>query len=152
VPTRTLTSSLGHWSMKVLGRLKRAFAVVTTWNRRHGCHSCRPVRNYKRRRLVHESVCSELKVPDGAEGSFGARPPDCIPNIDNDLYKTSVSSPVLRCVSKTQGKELLLEIHAGIYRGHIGAGALAAKVLRQGFYWPAIIDDATKLVATCEAY
>jgi hypothetical protein len=91
-------------------------------------------------------------VPDGVEGSFGARPPDCIPNIDNDLYKTSVSSPVLRCVSKTQGKELLLEIHAGIYRGHIGTGALAAKVLRQGFYWPAIIDDATKLVATCEAY
>jgi hypothetical protein len=29
--------------------------------------------------------------------------------------------------------------------------ALASKVLRQGFYWPAVIDDATKLVFTCEA-
>jgi hypothetical protein len=29
--------------------------------------------------------------------------------------------------------------------------ALAAKVLRQGFYWPAVINDVAKLVATCEA-
>jgi hypothetical protein len=35
--------------------------------------------------------------------------------------------------------------------GHISARALVAKVLRQGFYWPAMINDATKLVSTCEA-
>jgi hypothetical protein len=34
---------------------------------------------------------------------------------------------------------------------HIGARALAAKVLWQSFYWPAMIDDAAKLVSTCEA-
>jgi hypothetical protein len=39
----------------------------------------------------------------------------------------------------------------GICGGHIGARALAAKVLGQGFYWPAVIDDAAKLVSTCEA-
>jgi hypothetical protein len=27
----------------------------------------------------------------------------------------------------------------------------AIKVFRQGFYWPSIIDDATKLVKTCQA-
>jgi hypothetical protein len=63
---------------------------------------------------------------------------------------TSVSGP-LCCISKTEGQEILLEVHAGIYDCHIGACALAAKVLRQGFYWSAMIDDATKLVATCEA-
>jgi IS30 family transposase len=34
--------------------------------------------------------------------------------------------------------------------GHIRARSLAAKTLRQGFYWPAMIDDAAKLVSTGE--
>jgi hypothetical protein len=33
----------------------------------------------------------------------------------------------------------------------MGARALSPKVLRQGFYWPVVIDDVAKLVATCEA-
>jgi hypothetical protein len=72
--------------------------------------------------------------------------------VGNNLYKTSISGPLLRCVSKAEGQELLSKIHAGIYGGQIGTRALAAKVLWQGFYWPAVIDDAAKLVSTCEAY
>jgi hypothetical protein len=49
--------------------------------------------------------------------------------VDNDLHKTSVSGPLFRCVSKTEGQEILSKIHAGIHGGHIGARALAAKVL-----------------------
>jgi hypothetical protein len=45
----------------------------------------------------------------------------------------------------------LSEIHVGTYRGHIGARALTAKVLWQGFYLPTIIDDAAKFISTCEA-
>jgi hypothetical protein len=71
--------------------------------------------------------------------------------VDNELYKASIFGPLLRCISKAEGQELLSEIHAGIYGGHIGAIFLAAKVHQQDFYWPAIIDDAAKLVATCEA-
>jgi hypothetical protein len=71
--------------------------------------------------------------------------------VGNELYKTSISGPLLWCISTTGGQEILQEVHAGIYRGHIGACALAAKVLQQGFYWLAMIDDATKLVSTCEA-
>jgi hypothetical protein len=72
--------------------------------------------------------------------------------VDNELYKTSVSGPILRCINKTEGQEILQEVHAGICEGHIGARALAAMVLRQGFYWPAMIHDVAKIVATCEAY
>jgi hypothetical protein len=50
--------------------------------------------------------------------------------VNNDLYKTSISGPLLRCISKAEGQELLPEIHAGACGGHIGARALAAKVLR----------------------
>jgi hypothetical protein len=71
--------------------------------------------------------------------------------VGNELYKTFVSGPLLRCISKTEGQEILQEVHVRICGGHIGARALAAKVLRQGFYWSARIDDAAKLVSTCEA-
>jgi hypothetical protein len=53
--------------------------------------------------------------------------------IGNDLYKTSVTGPLLRFLSKAKGKELLTEIHSGIYGGYIGSSALVAKVFRQGF-------------------
>jgi hypothetical protein len=53
--------------------------------------------------------------------------------VDNNLYKASISRPLLRCLSMTKVQELLFEVHVGIYRGHIGAHisarALAAKVL-----------------------
>jgi hypothetical protein len=72
--------------------------------------------------------------------------------VNNDLYKTSISGPLLWCVSKAEGQEILSEIHTGTCGGHVGTRALAAKVLRQGFYWLAVINDAAKLVSTCEAY
>jgi hypothetical protein len=40
--------------------------------------------------------------------------------IDNDLYKASVSGPLLQCLSKVEGQELLSEVYAGVCRGHIG--------------------------------
>jgi hypothetical protein len=70
--------------------------------------------------------------------------------VDNDLYKISVSGPLLPYVSK-EGQQILLEVHARVCGGHIRAKALATKVLRLGFYWPAMIDDAVKLVSTYEA-
>jgi hypothetical protein len=72
--------------------------------------------------------------------------------VDNDFYKISVSGPLLRCVSKEEEQQILSEVHSGVCGGHIRARALAAKVLQQGFYWPAMIDDTTKLVSTCEAW
>jgi hypothetical protein len=71
--------------------------------------------------------------------------------VNNDLYKISISDPLLHCVSKEEGQQILMEVHAGVCIGHIRATALATKVLRQGFYWPAIIDNAAKLVSTCKA-
>jgi hypothetical protein len=71
--------------------------------------------------------------------------------MDNDLYKILVSGPLLRCVSKEEGQQILLEVHVGVCGGHFGARALATKVLWQGFYWPAMIYDVVKLVSTCEA-
>jgi hypothetical protein len=54
--------------------------------------------------------------------------------IEDELYKTSVTGPLLRCLSRDEGKDLLTQTHLSVCRGHIGARALAAKVFRQGFY------------------
>jgi hypothetical protein len=50
--------------------------------------------------------------------------------VDNNLYKISVSGPLLRCISKEEGQQILSEVHARVCGGHIGARALATKVLR----------------------
>jgi hypothetical protein len=71
--------------------------------------------------------------------------------IRDELYKTSVTGPLLYCLSRDEGKQLLVETHSGVCGGHIGSRALAAKLFRQDFYWPSIIDDASKLVTTCQA-
>jgi hypothetical protein len=71
--------------------------------------------------------------------------------IGDELYKTSVTGPLLHCLSKDGGNKLLAQTHLGVCRGHIRSGALTTKVLKQGFYWPSIIDDASKLVITCWA-
>jgi hypothetical protein len=54
--------------------------------------------------------------------------------IGDELYRTSVIGPLLCCLSRDEGKELLAQTHSGICGGHIGSRALTAKVLRQGFY------------------
>jgi hypothetical protein len=43
--------------------------------------------------------------------------------VDNDLYKISVSGPLLRYISKEEGQQILSGVHAGVCRGHIGARA-----------------------------
>jgi hypothetical protein len=53
--------------------------------------------------------------------------------IEDELYKTSITGPLLCCISKTEGKELLADIHSGVCEGHIGSRALTAKVFRKGF-------------------
>jgi hypothetical protein len=49
--------------------------------------------------------------------------------IGDELYKTSVTGPLLCCLSRDEGKELLAQTHLGVCRGHKGSRALAAKVL-----------------------
>jgi hypothetical protein len=71
--------------------------------------------------------------------------------IRDELYKISVTGPLICCLSGDEGKELLTQKCSGMCGGHIGAIALTAKVFRQSFYWPSIIDDASKLVTTCQA-
>jgi hypothetical protein len=70
--------------------------------------------------------------------------------IEGELYKHGVYSPLLKCLSRTEGIELMKEIHAGLCGSHIGSRPLLGKVFRQGFYWPKAASDAANLVQKCE--
>jgi hypothetical protein len=72
--------------------------------------------------------------------------------IEGELYKHGVCSPLLKCLSRTEGIELMKEIHAGLCGSHIGSRPLLGKVFRQGFYWPKVASDATDLVQKCENF
>jgi hypothetical protein len=66
--------------------------------------------------------------------------------IEGELYKHGVCSPLLKCLSRAEGVELMKEIHAGLCGSHIGSRPLLGKVFRQGFYWPKAASDAAELV------
>jgi ribonuclease HI len=70
--------------------------------------------------------------------------------IDGELYKQGVCSPLLKCLSRTEGQELMKEIHAGLCGAHIGSRPLLGKIFRQGFYWPKATSNAADLVQKCE--
>jgi hypothetical protein len=70
--------------------------------------------------------------------------------IEGELYKQGVCSPLLKCLSRAEGQELIKEIHAGLCKAHIGSRPLLGKVFKQGFYWPKATSDAADLVQRCE--
>ena len=55
------------------------------------------------------------------------------------LYKRGFSTPILKCVGKEDANYVLREVHEGICGNHIGTRTLAAKTLRQGYYWPIML-------------
>jgi ribonuclease HI len=71
--------------------------------------------------------------------------------VRGQLYKKGISQPMLKCVTETEGIQILREVHSGTCGSHSGPRALAAKVIRQGFYWPAIICAANRVTRSCEA-
>jgi hypothetical protein len=53
--------------------------------------------------------------------------------IEGELYKNGVCTPLLKCLSRTEGIELMKEIHAGLCGSHIGSRPLLGKFLNMGF-------------------
>ena len=66
------------------------------------------------------------------------------------LYKRGFSAPLFKCVGNEDADYVLREVHEGICDNHIGARTLVGKTLRQGYYWPTMLKDATELVRRCK--
>jgi hypothetical protein len=69
--------------------------------------------------------------------------------IEGELYK-GVCSPLLKCISRDKGQDLIREIFSGLCGSHISPMALLGKVFHQGFYWPKSASDTINFVQKCE--
>ncbi|XP_077217905.1 uncharacterized protein LOC143852409 [Tasmannia lanceolata] len=66
------------------------------------------------------------------------------------LYKRSFSWPLLKCLRPTDADRAMAEVHEDICGGHSGGKVLAHKILRRGFFWSTILEDAQNYVKKCE--
>jgi hypothetical protein len=71
--------------------------------------------------------------------------------ISIELYRRSTSNGVLmKCILRSEGLELLQEIHSGECGNHAASANLVGKAYRSGFYWPTALTDAQDLVQRCK--
>jgi ribonuclease HI len=68
---------------------------------------------------------------------------------EKELYHCSPLGVLQRCISISQGQELLHEIHSGACGHHAAPRTLMGNAFRQGFYWPTVVADATRIVCSC---
>ncbi|GKV37469.1 hypothetical protein SLEP1_g45495 [Rubroshorea leprosula] len=66
--------------------------------------------------------------------------------LDNQLYKRAASMPLLRCLTPYEAEYAVREVHEGVCGTHIGGRTLARKLLRHGYYWPTMVEDAQDYV------
>ena len=67
------------------------------------------------------------------------------------LYKRSFILPLLKCLPPSDMDYVLREVHEGIYGNHLDGWALTYKILRQGYYWLAIHEDAIEYIKRYDA-
>jgi len=70
--------------------------------------------------------------------------------IEGELYRRSHIG-ILQCyIPIEQGKQLLSDIHGGVYGHHATPRTLVGNVFRQGFYWLTVVANAEQIVRTYE--
>ncbi|XP_022158215.1 uncharacterized protein LOC111024751 [Momordica charantia] len=69
---------------------------------------------------------------------------------EGKLFKRGYSLPLLRCLDPEEARYVMREIHEGVCGNHGGARSMAAKVVRQGYYWPTIERDTKEFAKTCD--
>ena len=70
--------------------------------------------------------------------------------VNGELYKEGVCAPLLKCLAREEGKNLMREVQLGMCGSHIGPRKLLGKIYRTGFYWPKAEADAEEICKTCD--
>jgi hypothetical protein len=71
--------------------------------------------------------------------------------IGSDLYRKAASTGILmKCILRSEGLQLLVEIHSGECGCHAAYTNFVGKAYRSGFYWPTDVTDAKDLVKRCK--
>ena len=70
--------------------------------------------------------------------------------LNDALYKRGFSMIYLKCVNKSEAKYILEEVHARICGDHAGPRSLVSKIIRTGYFWPTMQNDAKEFVEWCD--
>ena len=70
--------------------------------------------------------------------------------IDGYLFKRSLGSPYMKCLTPEQGHYVLAKLHEGICGNHLGDRTLAHRAHTQGYYWPTMRADAANYTKKCD--
>ena len=95
-------------------------------------------------------LLEEVLPPKRTKSRWIARCAKTFIAIGDELYKQSPSGVLMKCIPTNLGKQLLLEVHAGICGHHVAPRSLVEKAFRQGFYWPIALRDAEEVIRRCE--
>nr|XP_033513851.1 uncharacterized protein LOC117278486 [Nicotiana tomentosiformis] len=66
--------------------------------------------------------------------------------VNEQLYRRSFQGPLARCLRISEVDYVMGEVHEGVYEIHSGADSLVLKLVRAGYYWPQIEQDAKTFV------
>ena len=66
--------------------------------------------------------------------------------LNDELDKRGFSQPYLRCVEEEETKYVLEEVHEGVCGDHMRAKSLVRKIMRAGYFWPSMQQDAADFV------
>ena len=64
--------------------------------------------------------------------------------IADDLFRRSLDGTLLRCLEFKESKRALVDVYEGICGSHSNGLTLARKLIRAGYYWPNMEQDAIK--------
>ena len=79
------------------------------------------------RALLLTYLLEEILPPERTEARWIARRAKTFDMLGDELYKQSPSGVLMKCIPTNQGKQLLLEVHAEIYRHHVAPRSLVGK-------------------------
>ena len=72
--------------------------------------------------------------------------------LNDDLYKRGFAQPYLRCIEEEEAKYVLEEVHGGICGDHMRVKSLVRKIMRAGYFWPVIQQDAAVFIKKCNNF
>jgi hypothetical protein len=87
---------------------------------------------------------------DNAEFERVARKSKMYHLIDGVLYRQGANGMMMRCISKEEGIQLLLDIHSGVCGAHSFWHSIVGKAFRSGFYWPTAKDGMMEIITKCK--
>ncbi|XP_026398660.1 uncharacterized protein LOC113294483 [Papaver somniferum] len=68
---------------------------------------------------------------------------------DGILYRRSFLGPLMRCLSRTEGRKILHDIHSGDADNHSERRSLAVKAKMQGYYWISMDENSKNVDKQC---